>query len=152
MATTHEDKDIRKIRLVNIGFKKNYIPWNKGKKLSNSYKEKMKKSRALKKFRHTDESRLKISLSHRGENNWRYIDGKKSNNYGFFWNYIRKKVYERDNYTCQECGVIDVRLEAHHIIPFRIVKCHSLDNLVTLCKKCHMRIENTIIKNNVQIV
>lgn len=31
----------------------------------------------------------------------------------------RKKVYERDHFTCQECGRVGGNLEAHHIKEFR---------------------------------
>ncbi len=57
---------------------------------------------------------------------------------------FRKKIFERDNYTCTQCGrrnkVGDkVVLHAHHIKPF---STHSElrfveSNVITLCKKCH---------------
>jgi len=60
----------------------------------------------------------------------------------------RKDVFERDNYTCQECGIRTqkglgrtIRLEAHHIKSFRD---HpglrtELSNGLTLCADCHKR-------------
>ncbi len=51
----------------------------------------------------------------------------------------RKTVFERDNYTCQDCKQHGGNLEAHHIKT--VVKhpdlCHVVDNGITLCKKCH---------------
>ncbi len=65
----------------------------------------------------------------------------------------RKEIFERDNYTCQECGLGGVYIEVHHIkereIIFRenniktlqqALDCEELwdkNNGTTLCKKCH---------------
>ncbi|MFW5950377.1 MAG: HNH endonuclease [archaeon] len=58
------------------------------------------------------------------------------------WNTRRKKVYQRDNYTCQHCGVKggpigNAELHAHHIVPKSKGGTHQLSNLHTLCAKCH---------------
>lgn len=51
----------------------------------------------------------------------------------------RKKVYERDDYTCQECGQRGVRLEVHHIKSFTHYPDirWDINNGLTLCYKCH---------------
>jgi len=51
----------------------------------------------------------------------------------------RKLILHRDNYTCQECGKYDCKLNAHHIQPTSTHPnlCHDIDNGITLCIECH---------------
>ena len=54
----------------------------------------------------------------------------------------RVNVFERDKYTCQKCGQVGGELNSHHIIPFAVDRLLSLslDNGITLCKDCHIKI------------
>ena len=75
----------------------------------------------------------------------------------------RKSIFERDNYTCQGCGIrskkgLHVELEAHHLISFtellrkyktntkeKADKCKELWKIElgqTLCNKCHNLTKN----------
>lgn len=56
---------------------------------------------------------------------------------------LRQQVLKRDNYTCTRCGANGEKreIETHHIIPVRKGGTHSLDNVITLCLKCHLEIE-----------
>lgn len=51
----------------------------------------------------------------------------------------RRKILERDEYTCQDCGKENENFNAHHIIPTSESeeKAHDIDNGVTLCIECH---------------
>lgn len=51
----------------------------------------------------------------------------------------RKAVFERDGYTCQDCGEVGGKLEADHIKLFsRYPKLRfEVSNGQTLCKDCH---------------
>lgn len=54
---------------------------------------------------------------------------------------IRKAVILRDGCKCMECGKSNRRLEVHHIKPRRLNGSNTLDNLITLCTKCHQETE-----------
>ena len=51
----------------------------------------------------------------------------------------RKAVFQRDNYTCQECGKRGCELNADHIKPFAYFEelRFELSNGRTLCVPCH---------------
>jgi len=60
------------------------------------------------------------------------------------WAKARGQCFERDEFTCQDCGAVNgegkaIVLNAHHIMPY----CDypdlrlNLDNLITLCYDCH---------------
>ena len=50
---------------------------------------------------------------------------------------IRKAVILRDKCKCMECGKSKCKLEVHHIKPRRLNGSNTLNNLITLCEKCH---------------
>jgi len=53
---------------------------------------------------------------------------------------LRKKAFERDNFTCQKCGLEDkkgVKLEAHHKIPLYLEGKDDSNNIIALCFDCH---------------
>ena len=54
---------------------------------------------------------------------------------------IRKAVIMRDGCKCMECGRSNTILEVHHIKPRRLNGSNTLDNLITLCSKCHQKTE-----------
>lgn len=57
------------------------------------------------------------------------------------WKNWRNSVFERDNYTCQNCGEKGVYLEPHHIIPLRenLIGMYEIGNGITLCSPCHKK-------------
>lgn len=54
---------------------------------------------------------------------------------------VKPAVFKRDHYMCQTCHCKN-DLIIHHIIPVSkdILKIKEIDNLITLCKKCHFYI------------
>ena len=107
--------------------------------------------------KHTLEEKKRISKTKRnsdktprGENhhNWRggisgmYSKIRKSLEY-LVW---RNEVYRKDNWTCRICGIHCKKgnIIAHHLKKFADFPelRFTVDNGVTLCRKCHTEIEN----------
>lgn len=149
-----------------MAFKKGLIPWNKGRinimptpwnkgKKDIYSKETKRKWTAIRTGKKASEStRIKMSETKkkqgtkppvcRGEDSHFWKGGitpknliiRTSTEYKLW----RKAVFERDEYTCQDCS--DKKggnLQAHHIKPFSLFPelRVAIDNGITLCKKCH---------------
>ena len=59
------------------------------------------------------------------------------------WDSLRRQVYQRDDYTCGNCGDRggphgNAEIHAHHIVPLKNGGSDELTNLRSLCKTCHM--------------
>lgn len=59
----------------------------------------------------------------------------------FKYRFWRRSVFERDNYSCQNCGQYSGYLEADHIKPWNLYPNlrYSIANGRTLCRKCHIK-------------
>ena len=80
-------------------------------------------------------------------------------NYGGNWKQQRAKALKRDRSVCQRCGmtaaehreVVGISLDVHHIRPSETFDSHAeanqLDNLVSLCRECHIAVEGLPIDN-----
>lgn len=64
----------------------------------------------------------------------RYLDN-------YTWDETRWRILKRDKHTCQHCGLRSKYLDVHHKIPFAISRDDSDDNLISLCRSCHMKEE-----------
>ncbi len=152
---------------MKCGRKKGSIPWNKGKTgLQKHSKETIEKLRVLSIGRkHTKEElekmsqrqigvkRKPLSLEHReklrvafsGKNTHLWKGGVTEKNKlirtSFRYRMWRISVFERDNYTCQECGKRGVNLNADHVKPFSLFPelRFELSNGRTLCVECHIK-------------
>jgi 5-methylcytosine-specific restriction endonuclease McrA len=103
-------------------------------------------------------NREQNSKSKRGKKNpmygkraWNYIDGSRVGRKRD-WKYInwQKGVLKRDNYGCQIC-TSKLDLIAHHKKSWRryLKFRYRISNGITLCRKCHGKIESKIIKNEI---
>ncbi|MEJ2448137.1 MAG: DEAD/DEAH box helicase [Anaerolineales bacterium] len=75
------------------------------------------------------------------------------NDYGPAWEETRLKVLARDRNRCRNCGrpAASASLHVHHKVPLRAFpsyrEANQLDNLISLCPRCHQRAE-TIVRIN----
>lgn len=137
-----------------------------GKVVSSITKEKISKTKIGKKIKPMSaESRKNISLSKIGDKNPAWKGGKtpllvkiRNSREMTEW---KNSIFERDQYTCQECGAKNgegrrIILNAEHIKPFSVIideyeidtfekalECHELwdiKNGKTLCIDCHKKV------------
>jgi transcription elongation factor Elf1 len=130
----HSEKTKKKMSDAHIG--KHHTEETK-KKLSDT-----KKGKHL-----SEETKKKISDSRKGENHPNYKGGislkEFKDAYGLEpteWQKLAQEIRKRDNFTCQLCGKKGAT-SVHHIIPRRIKVDNSPENLITLCRSCHRKIE-----------
>lgn len=146
----HSEETKRKIGLANLGKKpsleickrssearKGQVAWNKGLTKNDprvlGYVNNMAKSKKNKPW---TEARRKAQPFIK--NKPIKMNGKE---YHPEWKKIRRDVYRRDNWTCQECGVKchgngeKDKIQCHHID--YDVKNNDIKNLITLCSRCH---------------
>jgi len=142
-------------------YKKGDTPWTNGKHHSDKSKEKMSSSITAAweegKFKNrppfTEETKDKIRKTLRtlglmvGDKcpNWK--GGVTPENHkirtSFGMKEWRRKVFARDNYTCQECGKTKCYIESHHIKSFAKYPelRFDLENGITLCLECHSKVD-----------
>lgn len=53
------------------------------------------------------------------------------------WASIKRRIFERDDFTCQYCGARGVLLECDHITPIAQGGGHEDKNLTTACMPCN---------------
>lgn len=81
-----------------------------------------------------------------GENSYNWKGGltqERRNNKYKLW---RKKVFERDSYTCLICGKVGGHLNAHHIKNWvsHTELRYVIDNGMTMCQDCHNLVDKEL--------
>ena len=128
----HTEETKRKMRESHKGkkYKKHTTDaWNKGLKWNEEIKAKIRKSRMWKCVG-VDNPNWKGGISivpYFGLSKYQYEK-------------LTKNIRTHDNYICQYCGKSPA-YDVHHIFPQRIKIDNHPDNLITLCKSCHPKIE-----------
>ncbi len=115
-----------------------------GKKRTEEERKRIGKGRiGIKLPPRSPEHRKKLSIALRGEKSSFWKGGiapiNKTIRSSSAYKEWRKSVFERDNWTCRECGLRGGILNADHIKPFSIYPelRFSVENGRTLCIACH---------------
>jgi 5-methylcytosine-specific restriction endonuclease McrA len=79
--------------------------------------------------------------------------------YGSNWDAQRRLARKRDGYTCQDCGQRQgkLKLDVHHLKSRRsfgrdYISANRLENLITLCRPCHVKWELAITHSGVRLM
>lgn len=108
-------------------------PWNTGKRY--------KTGASL-----SVERRAKMSEHMKGEKNHRWKGGTTAKGIMLRRNVkkLRPGIYVRDNSFCRLCGKNSKELTIHHVLPIwaRLDLASDPDNLVTLCRPCHLKVNH----------
>jgi 5-methylcytosine-specific restriction endonuclease McrA len=140
-ATKKKLSEISKITLN--GFKKGHTCCWKGKKMPSRSEEWRIKQRKSQKGKPWSEKRRKaqelVRRKYTKKGKFLIKNGKE---YSSNWNEIRKIIYKRDNWHCQECNIHcwsngKSKIQCHHIDYNE--KNNDFDNLITLCASCHAK-------------
>lgn len=101
---------------------------------------------------HIRQAAIESGKKQRGKNHWNWKGGISRANHRRetrqykLW---RLAVYEKDRWTCRDCGrhCGTKDIVAHHKKPFKDYPelRYQGDNGVTLCRKCHLKRERTVI-------
>lgn len=93
-----------------------------------------------------------FSETNRGANHPNWRGGGKYPDRGRNWSAQRRLALIRDNHSCQVCHQKMTKankhlIDVHHITPYRqfngnYLKANNLNNLITLCRSCHKKVEH----------
>ncbi|MGI8618354.1 MAG: FAD-dependent thymidylate synthase [Gemmatimonadaceae bacterium] len=105
-------------------------PWNKGRRYVGGW-------------HHTPENRAAFGASKRGAKNhaWRGGITPKGIVLRREVERLRLEILARDAYRCRLCGRDKARLVMHHVLPvwYRPDLAAEIDNIVTVCRTCHLQ-------------
>ena len=185
LTEKHKDKIRRALKGKMPKNIKMIAGWNKDKKMSKEYCERVRRLNLVGKIgmldkKHTEQTKKKMRRSNKTKELWKnpeyrehmkkahrgkmigkenpaYVDGRTPlvQRVRHSWRYQEwvRVNFERDNYTCQDCGARGVKLVVHHKKSFskiwtenkiktlkQAMNCKELwdiENGKTLCEDCH---------------
>lgn len=67
-----------------------------------------------------------------------------------FGEYIRQRIEERDGAGCNNCHRTNIELVVHHVQPLSEGGSNNFDNLILLCRTCHMYVHGGNIEKLIE--
>ena len=145
-SCARKGKSVGKGRKLSEEHKRNLSLAHKGKKLSEEHRRnislRMKGNTNWKNKKHSEETRIKMSLSSGGDG---ILDKDRFN--AFKLGAWSRRIRKRDG-CCQKCNTTK-NLEAHHIMPKGLFPDYVYDdwNGITLCNPCHIELHRQLAKD-----
>lgn len=106
---------------------------------------KLKLSEAHKGIPLSFEHRMNVGRAFKGEKHWNWQGGISNKNRAvrnqIAYKEWRRHVFQRDDFTCQGCGVRGGSLQADHVMPFAFYPSLRTEilNGRTMCVPCHKK-------------
>jgi len=69
--------------------------------------------------------------------NWEYDQKHRDRLPANEWKELRNQIFERDDYTCQYCGIRGAELQCDHVTPISRGGSNHPENLKTACRHCN---------------
>lgn len=136
--------------------RKGVSSWNKGKSLSEEHKERLAKTHRG--IPLSLEHKRKVGLAFQGEKHWNWKGGitgeNRSARHQLAYKEWRRHVFQRDDWTCQTCGIRGVYLQADHVMPFAFypeLRTEILNGR-TLCIPCHRKTPTFANRKDIYVV
>lgn len=125
-------------RNISKGLKKAYTEGRRRFTMTEGRREKLVASHIGKKGYWAGKKRPEIT----GENHYKWAGGRKHGDRVRFRDEMQKKVFERDDYTCQLCGNRGGQLQVDHIQSWAeyVELRFNIENCRTLCMSCHYKV------------
>ena len=132
-----------RLRSIDPEYIKKLSEAKKGKLPKNFFDMRQKGHEKRKGSKHSIKTRKRMSILKKGSLSYLWKGGVTKKNdeirRNVDYRIWRERVFNRDDYTCQECGKRGIYIQAHHIKPFAYFPelRFELSNGQTLCLSCH---------------
>lgn len=101
---------------------------------------------------HSEESKIKRSAWNQGINvaDFKEFSNIREQRERYHFAKIVRKIFERDNFTCDCCNKYGGKLNAHHLESFSSNPDLRLEfsNIITLCEPCHLQFHVEYTRKN----
>jgi hypothetical protein len=139
-ASIIEDYSVNLLSIFDIKKKYNLDP--------HGIQDILKAAGVLRNFRETNRLKREAGLSKRKEKRTRHMYKDPQNPFN---ESLKESIKNRYDNKCQVCEIgqdnLDYSMPIHHIYPYKLCKRNEFENLIPLCKECHMDVHKFMRRN-----